>query len=506
MIISISLALMVAGMLLFVLRGFDVPEIPLYLVSGLALSAFVGFGEAQGFLPESFVEPAIITELASLGLGILVFYTTSGMELDSRRKTSLDSFKSSTWLFAVSFGSVAGISSLLGIPAFGSFLLGLAASVGSTMLDFGIVKEETRAGHIYGRLTENTNFFTDLFAVVAFGGAISAFTGAGAVTGIMSSTALILAALLLRRPFGSVIMRVTDGESELLLLSGVMAFVCSAVASELLGVTALPGIYAAGILMVDTELGYRVRERFSSIKDFFTALAFFSIGFMFEVPPTRYLVAALAVGAVAVVLRPLLQILFTRIQGYDLRTGFMSSLQTSHVSEVALLSSLIAMPVAGDLVFNSVAFVFAVSVVFAELVEDNEQYLFERLFSSYELDPEKTDLPENPSGHVILAGYDEKTEGIEDMFDREVVVADFDLERIEEAEERGLYHLLADLESSEAWKTMNAREASLVVSGTGDGSVKNMVQEIEGPTKVTVDPDSDSVEQRLRSMLGSSIE
>ncbi|EHK01301.1 hypothetical protein HRED_08940 [Candidatus Haloredivivus sp. G17] len=74
MIISISLALMIAGILLVILNRTDIPEIPIYLGSGLLLSLLVSLAQSRGIVSHEFIEAEIMREIALLGLSILIFY------------------------------------------------------------------------------------------------------------------------------------------------------------------------------------------------------------------------------------------------------------------------------------------------------------------------------------------------------------------------------------------------------------------------------------------------
>ncbi|EHK00813.1 hypothetical protein HRED_10983 [Candidatus Haloredivivus sp. G17] len=68
MIISISLALMIAGILLVILNRTDIPEIPIYLGSGLLLSLLVSLAQSRGIVSHEFIEAEIMREIALLGL------------------------------------------------------------------------------------------------------------------------------------------------------------------------------------------------------------------------------------------------------------------------------------------------------------------------------------------------------------------------------------------------------------------------------------------------------
>ncbi|EHK01149.1 hypothetical protein HRED_09467 [Candidatus Haloredivivus sp. G17] len=95
-------------------------------------------------LSHEFIEAEIMREIALLGLSILIFYNTSGMLLDPKRSTAIDSFKTSLWMSIVSFAGITGLSLYFGFNSLESLLFGVTGSVGSTLLDSGLVKEEAR--------------------------------------------------------------------------------------------------------------------------------------------------------------------------------------------------------------------------------------------------------------------------------------------------------------------------------------------------------------------------
>ncbi|EHK01823.1 hypothetical protein HRED_06822 [Candidatus Haloredivivus sp. G17] len=83
----------------------------------------------------------------------------------------------------VSFAGITGLSLYFGFNSLESLLFGVTGSVGSTLLDSGLVKEEARKNHIYGWITEDIDFYDDLFGIVvltlilASVGGIVPFTG-----------------------------------------------------------------------------------------------------------------------------------------------------------------------------------------------------------------------------------------------------------------------------------------------------------------------------------------
>lgn len=507
MILSISLSLLIAGSLLVLLNRTEIPEIPVYIFSGLALSFVTSLGVSRGFISQGFVETEIMRELALLGLSILVFYSTSGMLVDANRSTAVNAFKSSLLLSVISFFGITGISLYLDFTVIEALMFGVTASVGSTLLDSGLVKEEARKDHIFGWLTEDMNFYDDLFGLTAITVILSSFTGIYPFQGFLISLAVILFALISRDIYSRVMIRFTEGINELILLCGITTLVGFVWLTELAGLSALAGVYAAGLIMVNTELGYRVRERFSAVKDFFTALSFISIGYILTVPGTGYIVIAAVLVVFTTVVRPLIGSQILKLQGYDLRTSFMASIQSAQISEIVVVGALLLSPLTNYPVFEVISIAFISTTLISHLIEDREQQIFETLFSSYELDPEKSLIPEDLDDHVIIAGYDWKTEGLEELVERPVIVVDYSLERVEEAERRNIPHILADLNSDKTWEKLKVEQASVIVSAIESSKVMNKISDLDTEAeKVLIQSDSDEVREELRKMLRRSLD
>lgn len=506
MILSISLALLVAGALLVALNRTEIPEIPIYLASGIVLSVSASFAKSYGIVSHRVVEAEIMRELALLGLGILIFYRTSGMLIDPNRKTAVDSFKTSIMTSTVLFAGVTGISLYLGFGSIEALIFGISASIGSTLLDSGLVKEEARKNHIYGWLTEDINFYDDVLGIVVFTTIISTVTGLGFLHALLTSLTVIFSGLVLRKPFSNLMMKVTGGENELILLSGISTLISAIWLTQASGISALEGMYAAGLIMVNTELGFRVRERFSSVKDFFTALSFISIGYLLSVPTLTEVIAAFVIFIAVIVVRPVFSTVVLRLLGYDLRSSFMGSIQFAQISEIAVVAALILAPFTSSPVLEVVSLAFAASVTVAHLIQDHKRGIFKFIFSDYELDSEKSYIPEDLEDHVILAGYDWKTRGIEKITERTVLAVDYSLENIEEAENRDIPHLLADLNSDEAWAEAKVDEAAAVVSAVSDDEVLEKIKEMDTEAeKITARKDTEEVDEQLREMLKEAL-
>lgn len=507
MILGLAAAFIISAALLLAVNRYELPEIPIYLVSGMVLSFLIDQALEIGLISASPIEEVLMRELAFLGLGVMVFFATTRFVLDKNRSTSLDSFKASMWISMVSFAGFAGALSFIGLGFQESLLFGFAAAFSSSLIDSKVIEEEARSNHIHGWLTEDFNLYQDIVAVLAVSCLAALFTGSEMIALISGSLLFVSSALILRKKFSDVALKITGQENELIMLLGVSTLVSMVLISEQAGLTALPGLIAAGLLFTDTELGFEVRERLSSIKDFFTAIAFFSIGGILQLPGAMYLAAAVGLTLFVVVVRPLLTMMFLELQGYDLRTSFLVGAQTNEVSEVSALAALIFSSVIGSQAFSAIAVAFTASIVLSHLSEFYSHQIFERVLSEYEFNSEKESLPAKFEDHVIIAGFDHKTQGLIQEIPRQVIVIDYDLERIIEAEESGVFHILGDLNSTRTWERAKVSQASIIVSAVE--SVPSKLGEIDTEAEkilVTSERDSKEIEEELKKILSEKIE
>lgn len=508
MIEVLAALFVIAAFLMFVLKRLDLPVAPIYIGTGFLVSYLA---ERVGYLEGGLGSEVLVQEIAVMGLGLLVFYSSSRFILDQRRRTTVDAFKTSSWLILVSFTLFAGISLFVGLEPAEAAMFGLAAAVGSTLFNSGRIEEQARENHIHGWITEDIQLFEDIIAVVGITVILSYGYGLGAVASLVLSMALILGALTFRDEFEKFGEYLVLGKEELYLLLGVSLFAGSVVGAELLGLTPLLGVFVGGILLADTELGVKIRERLSSVKDFFMAVAMFSIGALIDLPSFEHLIITLSLIVFVAAVKPLLATFSLRLQGYDYRTAFLSSSQLSEISEITLLAAVLTVPVMGTQTLSAVTVAFAATSIISRVTENRDDQLFEYLLGEEEYEPEMVDLPGNLEDHVIIAGFDYKGQralnAVPDRYTK--VIVDFDLERIEEAESSGLFHVLGDMNSGRTWKKLDYKNARLIVSGSRRKEINEAIKALEtnaqklylGEDEISQETVNRRISEKLRETL-----
>lgn len=503
MIIEITLIFIAVAASAAALNRFDIPSLPLYILTGFLTGLLLRYTGQTAF-----VDMEVLQNMIYLGLAIVVFYATTRFNLDRTRSTSLDSFKSSIYISIISLIIFTGTALTLDFPIVDSIIIGMLAAFGSTLVNSKVVDNELKENHIHGWLTEDINLYQDIIAVTIVVSLFSYISTGLIFISLMASLLILAAMLMIRKPLSHRFLNITK-DREIISLLALSSFIGLTLITENHGLTALTGIIAAGFLYTDTELGYIIRERTRPVKDFFAALSFFSIGILIQVPEGEYLLISGLLIAFITVIRPLLTALTLYVEGYDVRTSYLAGFEMNEASEISLLAALIVSPFISEGLLSAAVTVFAFTVFISHISEMHDRAFFDRFLSSYEFDPEKEELPRDPEGHTIIAGFDDKTQGLTDILDEEdTVVIDYDLDRIHEAEEKGLYHLLGDLYSGKTWEKAKYKDADMIVSAVSDQGVIDKIEglETDAETIIISESDGEDVDAALKQMIREKIE
>lgn len=511
MISGIAAAIILASLLLILTRKLAINPIPIYLLTGILFGYIADFSVLSEIIGEEFFDEEILFNLIYIGLGIAVFFSASNFVLrKEEERIDIDTVKSS--MAVISFSLITGflIFSYIGFEVLEASILSITLAFGSSMANSSIINEETRKDHIYGDILERMNIFEDILIVLVLVVIYSLITGGNPGISVLAASLIVSASLILRKRFSDIMKDLLEGKNEAVMLLGITLFIGLTLMTESLGLTGLTGIVAAGLLLADTDIGFEIRERLSSIKDFFTALGFISIGTVLYMPTGQYLIAVALITVFTLILRPILISLTLHLEGYDLRTSFIVSTQSNQVSEISVLGALILAPFISVQVISAITLSFAIAMVISVMIERHGHRIFETVFSNYEIVPEKTELPEELENHIIIAGFDHKTEQINELIPEEhdTVVIDYSPRRINRADDLGLYHILGDLNSLETWRLANYKKSLHIISAVSEKDTLRKIRDLETDSnKIIVDREEDGelIDMKLGELISEEV-
>ncbi len=278
-----------------------------YLLAGVVLAPF--FLRAAG--------RDVIRLLAEIGVAMLLF--TIGLEFSLTRLRALG--PRVAWLGMVQIlgttAVVAVVARAAGLPVPPAVILGTAAAMSSTTVVMRLISERSELDSAHGRAALGVSLMQDL-AVVPAMLLIPVFAGAqeGAAGLRMLATALVKAAALLaglyvlmRWVAPRALMRAAGVQNrDLPVLLAAISCLGSSWVSHTLGLSAVLGAFAAGIILSECMLAEQVRADVIPLRAAFLPLFFTSAGMLAGVADwtsagwMAVLVAALIVLKTAVVL------------------------------------------------------------------------------------------------------------------------------------------------------------------------------------------------------------
>lgn len=406
-ILALSAVFVTAGLLLLVANQLGLSPVPAYIVAGLIVGVFV--------------DEAALLDLALWGAAFLVFVFGIRVDVTDIRSVLRDGEVAAfTQLIVVApFAFTVGylLSDSFGFeePFRNAVYFSAAATLSSTLVGARILQEEIRNNLVHGRLASAIHFFDDIVAI----GAIvilstEVLTDSQLITSKIGYGVLfLLAGLLLHRHGYPLLVRAADGGDELVLMGSISILISFMAVAEFVNISVVVGAFAAGLaIRSDGAESLGVRNGIESIKDFFAAIFFVTIGALVAVPTVEVVVLAGLLILLVVMVNPLVHTLAFVYEGYDGRTAFLAGSSLNQVSELALVLAIQA-ALLGTIeraLFDAIILAAAVTMILSTFTGRYEHPLYNRILS-YVFEgrtayiDEHSQVTDELTDHVVVVGY-----------------------------------------------------------------------------------------------------
>ena len=406
-ILALSAVFITAGLLLLVANQFGLPPVPFYIVAGLITGLFV--------------DQLLLVDLALWGVAFLVF--VFGIQVDVSdiqsvlRDGEVAAFTQLIVVAPIAFGVGYLLGTVFGFedPFRNALYFSAAATLSSTLVGARLLREEIRNNLVHGRLAASIHFFDDIVAI----GAIlvlstEVLTDSQLITSKIGYGVLfLLAGLLLYRHGYPLLVRAAGGGDELVLMGSISILIVFMAAAEFVEISVVVGAFAAGLAIRSDEAdSLGVQNGIESIKDFFAAIFFVTVGARVTGPTVEVLVIAGLLILLVVVVNPLVHTLAFVYEGYDGRTGFVAGSSLNQVSELALVIAIqgwLLETIAPD-VFDAIILAAAVTMMLSTLTGRYENAFYDRVLRhAFEgrtghID-EHSKVEDGLVDHVVIVGY-----------------------------------------------------------------------------------------------------
>ena len=410
-----------------------------------------------------------------LGLSFLVFIFGVKMDPERLKTVAGDGLKVATLQITLLSVIALAISFWLNLNRFESMIFVLGTALSSTLVGLDLMEKEIDLNLAHGRLAESLHLSQDVIAVVFLMilGA-SSYTLEAITVSLAHGFGLLILALVFRRFVLDYLARVTENSRELLMLVSLTVLIGFISFTEVFQVSLAIGSFAAGLAVSKYPHNMEILDTTGSLKDFFSAIFFVSLGALLTYPSPRVVLISALMLFLTVAVKPFAVITSLVVLGQNKRTAYLTGFSIDQVSEFALIITIQAYlsNLIGEAIFQAVIITATVSMMISSYTAKHGDKIY-NLISRYDhMESFPVEVSDSVSkhdleDHVIVIGHD--TQGkriIETLEDEEVdyLVIDNDPEKITDLQEKNERYVFGDVMEKSTWEKADYQAAKLIIS------------------------------------------
>ena len=535
LISTIAIGLTAAFIGGFAARRIGVPAIVGYIVAGIVIGPFT---------PGIAADPTIATELAEIGVILLMFGVGihfSFRDLLAVRRIAVPGAAVQIALATI-LGTALGV--FLGFGVGGGLVIGLAISVASTVVLLRALEDRSELDTQQGRIAVGWLIVEDLFTVVVLvllplvapllgataGGTHAETAGAGALAEVVFAIARVAIFAVVMVVAGArvipwLLLQVArQGSRELFTLAVLaIALGIAYAASTVFGVSFALGAFLAGLVVSESDMSHQAAADALPLRDAFAVLFFVSVGMLLD--PAVLLadpLAILAMLVLIVVVQPLAAFGIVEAFGYPTRVALTVAAALGQIGEFSFILGTLGLtigllPEAGfQLIVAGALLSIAINPALFALIEPLDRRLrYMPLFAR--LDRRRTgDLATIGEeqratlvNHAVICGYGRVGGLIGPALERRgfrYAVITQQRDEVDRLRAAGVVAIYGDAAQTEVLEMAGVASARLVVVATSEPNetrlIVERVQALDPGVDIVVRTHSDTQAAHLRSLGG----
>ncbi|MFP4045755.1 MAG: cation:proton antiporter [Candidatus Aenigmatarchaeota archaeon] len=478
----LALVFVLSSIFLFIFHKAFKLTIPAYIIAGIIGGLFLG-------------EEALL-ELVKWGIVFVVFIFGAKLEPDKLKHGIGGSlFSVAIQVAGLGIGSFA-VLYFTGFSTLDAVFVSAAVVFSSSLTGTELVEKYATVELLYGRLAEATDVIHDVLAICLILLLSPILFNVNLGYTITVAGGMLAVCLAIRKFLFPWIFEICDSSEELMLLSGISILALMITISEMAGLSIVVGAFFAGLTFSRFPYNIELVENMESLKDFFAAVFFFSLGALLTMPGLPSLIIAAVIILITVFVKPLLTSLSLMQYGYDKRTAYRCGLTLDQISEFVLILIIQAHLVGmiSPYVFQGIIIATTTTMITTAYTDRYSEKIYAWLSKNLPFDaPEKiqrsrTQISTPLKDHIILVGYDVQGRKIGEYLrerDEDFVVIEINPEKLEMAEELENYIFKSGTER-ETWEMANHKEAKMIISTAPQRNISERILTLETEAKKVV--------------------
>ncbi len=416
-----------------------------------------------------------------IGITILLFIL--GLNLSPRIVREVGKVSLITGVGQVIFSFLSGlfISFFLGFNFISAVFIAIALTFSSTIISLKLLSDKGELNKLYGRIAIGLLLLQDVVATIILL-ALPSLSQTGKVDivtllGILSlkTIGIILILYLTARFVMPYVSNFMASSSELLFLFSMTWGLGLASVFYILGFSVEIGALIAGVVLSLTPFSYEIEARMKPLRDFFIVLFFVLLGSQIVLDNVLILIIpAIVLSSLVIVGHPLIVFLIMNILGYKKRTGFMTGVAVSQISEFSLIITALAFNqgLIEKEVLSLIIMVGLITIAVSAYLITNADDIYGRLqrfldFLEIRKSSGKSSGTSFEDYEILLFGYDRVGQDFLRAFDKlekDFLVIDLNPEAINILRQKNIPHMFGDARDVEFLSQLNLAKVKMVVS------------------------------------------
>jgi len=472
-IFELAFVISLAAVLSVIIKFLKQPLVVAYLITGIAVG-YLGFFHLA--------DNEVFSVFSEMGIMFLLFLVGLEINYSSLRLVGRATLLVGLGQIVLTFLGGYLLSLVLGFDNLSAVYLGATFTFSSTIIVVKLLGDKQDLNSFYGKISVGVLLAQDVVAILVLILLTGIQSGASAGIGDFVFTmgvnaALFFAIVILSRfVFPKVFNYIARSQEMLFLLSLAWVFVMAVFVTKI-GLSIEVAGFLAGLALANSSEHFQIASYIKPLRDFFIVIFFVILGSSFVFSSSLSILLPIIVFSFFIIIaKPLFIMTAMGLTGHRRRTGFLSGVVLSQISEFSLLIVAIGLSL-GHInkdVVGIVTVAGIISIVISSYLSVHAENIYKKInrylliFERQNVKKEKEaeTIPKRP---IVLVGYHRTGKSIMHNLDKEqVLVIDFDPESVRQAKNIGMPSLLGDIGDHEVLELAHVRQARLIICTSPD--------------------------------------
>ncbi|MCA9487787.1 MAG: cation:proton antiporter [Nanoarchaeota archaeon] len=474
--IQLSIILLVAFVVSYIVRALNQPIIIGYIIAGIIISPFlIKIGASIEF----------VEIFSQFGIAFLLFIV--GLHLNPKviKEIGIASLVVGLGQIILTFGvSFLVAFKLLDFALIPSLYVGIALAFSSTIIVMKLLSDKSQLDSLFGKISIGVLIIQDLVAIAVLMFVSSMTDGSQMLSlglnGILIGVGMIVLLIL----FGYFVLpritkTVAKSQELLFLFSICWCFVVAALFSYL-GFSMEIGALLAGVILSVSPYSTEISSKIRPLRDFFLIIFFIILGLRIQISDVGSIILnALIFSGIALLIKPLILMILMKGFGYTKRTNFLTGITLAQISEFSLIVLALGVGVShiSPSLVNTMTLTLVITILLSTYMVIYSESFYKkssRFLSIFELKKIRNSRKErkNPKSYdAILFGYNRIGFSILNSFKKikkRYLVVDFNPDTIKNLKKFRIPALYGDAFDLELLEDLPLDKVKIVVSTIPD--------------------------------------